>query len=130
MNHKDEQLQRNIENNQPVEKSPDATAYRTIFDALKKEPYQLPNHFADSVVRRVEAGSKGLSSDYVWMGIGLFAFFLTAVVIAVLMKVSVNFGAFKFISGYGGLLVFGLLFILALQWVDKSIIRKNLQSNH
>jgi hypothetical protein len=34
-----------------------------------------------------------------------------------------NFGVLRFISGYPGLFVFGALFILALQWIDKKLIR-------
>jgi hypothetical protein len=36
-----------------------------------------------------------------------------------------SMGAFKFISGYPGLVVFAILFVSALQWVDHKMVRKS-----
>ena len=42
------------------------------------------------------------------------------------LQFRVHVGVFKFITGYPGLIVFGIAFVLALQWVDKEVVRKNL----
>ena len=119
----DEQLQTNIEKGHRTEDSLDSKAYQKVFDALKKEPYQLPFHFADRVMKRMEV-QEDLSKDYFWFGLGLFIFIAGAVVAAVLANFKLNFGAFKFISGYPGLLLFGTIFIALIHYIDKQLLNK------
>ena len=50
---------------------------------------------------------------------------IIAMVVAILMtNFKFNFGAFRFISGYPGLVTFALLFVLSLQWLDRKVVRK------
>ena len=71
MNLSDEELQSNIEKGYRVDDTLDSRAYQKVFDALKKEPYHLPFHFADRVMKRMEA-QKSLSKDYFWFGLGCY----------------------------------------------------------
>src|SRR6267143_1749193 len=119
----DEELQRNIEKGYPVNDTLDSKAYQKVFDALKMEPYQLPFHFADGVIKRMEAQGD-LSKDYFWFGLGLFVFIAGAVVAAVLANFKLNLGGLKFISGYAGLFLFGLTFILLIHYIDKRFLSK------
>jgi hypothetical protein len=117
----DEELQNSIEKGNRVDDTLDSRAYQKVFDALKKEPYQLPVHFADRVISRMEAQG-GLSKDYFWFGLGLFVFIVGAVVAALLANFKLNFGALKFISGYPGLFVFGAIFIALIHYIDKLLL--------
>lgn len=120
----DEELQAEIEKGHAGGDSPDSKAYQKVFDALKKEPYQLPATFADSVVSRIQASSPGLSNDYFWFGLGIFTFITAALIATTMTDFKISFGAFKFVSGYSGLLLFGLAFILLIQWFDKQFVRR------
>ena len=122
----DEQLQRDIETNRCDEKSVDAKAYRTIFDVLKKDQYELPYGFADRVIRQLEARKQESSNDYVWLGVGL-SFLLVASVATFIflnIKLTLDLGAFKFLSGYGGLILFSLFLIGAFHLIDKLVVQK------
>ena len=123
MTTKDEELQNQIERADSSVDGIDAYAYKKVFDALKQEPdFHLPTNFADKVVQKIEA-KKESSSDFLWFGIGIFMFAVAAIVSIVLTDFKVSFGAFKFISGYPGLFIFGLGFILFIQWLDKKLLR-------
>ena len=110
-------------------------AYRTVFDAMKKGPsYKLPSNFADKVMVKIEMASQRSSSrELVWLYLGLASFVIAAGVAMVMTNFGelnfgelnfdkIDLGALKFISGYPGLFIFGGLFILGLQWIDKKFI--------
>jgi len=119
----DENLQNEIEKGDAPIVGIEASAYKKVFDVLKKEPdFTLPVNFADKVVARIEA-KKESSRDLIWIGAGVATFIIAAIISVALTNFRFNFGAFRFISGYPGLVAFGVVFILALQWVDKKLIR-------
>jgi hypothetical protein len=104
----------------------DNLAFSTVDRALKREPeFQLPSDFSDRVIARIEAKPES-ASDMVWMGAGIFAFVIAAIVAVALTDFKFNFGVLKFISGYPGLVVFGIMFVLVLQWIDRKVIQKKL----
>jgi len=119
----DEELQNQIEKGQMVDGA-EASAYQRVFSALKKEPaFVLPANFSDDVIKRIEIVRPQASKDNLWFGLGIFGFFLAAVISIVLTGFNPSVGAFKFLSGYPGLFVFGIMFILMLHFFDKKFIR-------
>ena len=60
-----------------------------------------------------------------WLGLGIVSFAIAMVVAIAMTDFKLNFGVLKFISSYPGLIIFGALFILALQWLDKKLIPRN-----
>jgi len=123
MTTKDEELQNQIERAGSSSEGVDAYAYKKVFDVLKQEPdFHLPINFADKVVQKIEA-KKELSNDYIWFGLGIFMFAIATIVAIVLTDFKVSFGALKFIAGYPGLFIFGIAFILFIQWLDKKLVR-------
>ena len=123
----DEQLQQKIESGELVNNK-EGLAYRKIFDALKKEPYQLPTSFADRVMLQLNAESSTLFKDYIWLSVGLLCFFVAAVASLAFIhyKFSLglfSWGAFRFISGYPGLILLSVILIGAFQWLDKKLVR-------
>jgi hypothetical protein len=110
-----------------VNESDDARAYQRIFDALKKEPdFHVSLPFADRIVALIE--KKEEKRDYWWMAGGIFLIVVTLIVTLALTEIHWTTGAFTFVSGYPGLIVFGISFILLLQWVDKKLIKKQIRS--
>lgn len=107
----------------------DGVAYKKVFDAISTEPhFNLPINFADKVVQQIETKeANSTSKEMRWLAAGIFLLVIGAVVGANLSGFQPSFGAFKFWASYPGLLVFGLIFILFIQWLDKKIIGKSLE---
>ena len=121
----DEELQNNIEKGFAGQES-DGEAYRRVFDALKREPsFKLSSDFADKVIRnRHGVPHSSATRELVWLYVGLFSFIVVAGIAIFLTGFKINLGVLKFISGFRGLIVFGVMFILALQWIDRRFVRK------
>jgi|SRR6185295_5905373 len=107
--------------------SADDNAYRRVFDALKREPtFQLPADFAGAVLRKrqpakpVEAGR-----EIFWIYAGIAAFVIAAGISIFLTGFTLNFGVLRFLPSHAGLVIFGIAFIIALQWVDKRFIKRS-----
>jgi hypothetical protein len=126
MKRTDEELQNQIEKGLLNESGEDARAYQRIFAALKKEPdFHVSLPFADRIVAIVE--KKEEKRDYFWMAAGIFLIVVALIVSLALAKIHWTTGVFTFISGYSGLIIFGIAFILLLHWVDKKIIKKRIE---
>jgi len=120
----DEELQSSIEGGDPM-KSRDAAAYKRIIHALQREPdFVLPATFANSVIGRLGRSSARSSRDMFWLYAGMASCMITLVVAILLTDFTFTFGAFRFISGYPGLITFAIGFILGLQWLDRRFVRK------
>jgi hypothetical protein len=104
----------------------DAKIYKKIFDALQREPdFKLPSSFADRVISRIESARES-RTEIVWLVIGVFSFIVAGSIAVALTNYKLDFGVLKFISGFPGLVAFGVAFILGLHWFDKRFIRKPL----
>ncbi|MEY4931376.1 MAG: hypothetical protein RI909_2100 [Bacteroidota bacterium] len=125
MKRAEEELQHQIENGLVINESDDARAYQRVFDALKNEPdFHVSLPFADRILAIIE--KKEEQRDYWWMAAGIFLTVIALIVSLALTSAHWTAGAFTFLSGYPGLVVFGIAFILLLHWVDKKVIRKQI----
>jgi hypothetical protein len=59
-----------------------------------------------------------------WLYAGVAACLITLLVAILLTGFQFTFGAFRFLSGYPGLIAFAIGFILGLQWLDRKFVRK------
>lgn len=104
-------------------------AYQYVFKSLKKEPaFHVSISFSDRVVSMLD--KKEERRDYWWMAGGIFLSVIALIVTLVIVKTEFTTGIFTFLSGYKGLVVFGVAFILILHWVDKKVIKKHLVNSH
>ncbi len=122
----DEQLQDSIERGGSPD-SDDAKAYGVVFKALKTSPYELPAHFADSVVSRMESSSR----DILWLATGLAVLICGAGASFYFSGAeglwSINLvGVF---SGYSGVIFFGIVFAVIINWIDRRYIRAHLRGS-
>ncbi len=125
MKRPEEELQNQIEKGLVDESSEDARAYQRVFDSLKKEPdFHVSLPFADRIIALID--KKEEQRDYWWMAAGIFLTVIALIVSLVLTSANWTAGVFTFVSGYPGLVAFGIVFILLLQWVDRKVIKKQI----
>lgn len=126
MNPYEEELQKRIEEGQmPKGDESDVRAYGEIFRVLKKEPgFELPSNFADRVVGRVmEKRTRDLSKEYFWFGAGIVFLAVSFLATVYFTGFSPDLGFLKSMADYKGLVIFGALFIVLLNWLDKRLVR-------
>ncbi|MBL7872935.1 MAG: hypothetical protein JNM78_15065 [Cyclobacteriaceae bacterium] len=123
----EEDLQNKIEQGLTSDASIDGEAYQYVFKSLKKEPtFHVSTSFADRVVSMLDR--KEERRDYWWMAAGIFLSVIALIVTFALVKAELTAGVFTFLSGYQGLVIFGIAFILLLHWVDKKVIKRQLST--
>lgn len=124
----EEELQNFIESEKKGDGSLDHIAYERVFRALSHEPSNtLPVNFADKVVQMVELRrAEKISSKEVIIIASVFILSLAVFIASLLLtKFKLEWGFLRSMNEYKGLFIFGFVFILLLQWVDKTILRRN-----
>lgn len=97
-----------------------------INKALEKEPeYDLPHGFADRVMAIIQrkAVEKEAKRDRLWLVLGLVGIAIAFVYAATAVQFKPGVGVFTFLSGYWGLILFGVLFVIALNVIDKRLLK-------
>ncbi|MBS1977087.1 MAG: hypothetical protein JST46_06930 [Bacteroidetes bacterium] len=122
----DEELQSRIEQGQ-VGNSGDDLAYDIVFRALRRESFQLPPDFAFKVLDRYREAKSNYRYDHVFLLIGLILLMVACVVAFVLTDFKPQIPALVMVSDRIGQVVFGVLIILLLQWIDRKVVRKQVQ---
>lgn len=127
MNAYEEEMQAKLEEGQtPVGDGMDVKAYQTVFRALKKDPdYRLRPDFAEHVAARVMASrTRGFSKDYLWFAAGIL--FLIAALVGTIVYTGFrfDFGFLNVMADYKGLAIFGIVFIMFLNWLDKKLVKE------
>lgn len=93
-----------------------------VLKALEKgASFELPNDFADRVVRRIQL-QKESQRDRWWLVVGIVSLIGAFVFAFANVEFKPSVGVFTFFKGYWGLAIFGVLFVVALQVIDKRII--------
>lgn len=127
MNRYEEELQNNIEaGRQTGEDDADVKAYREVFRVLSKPPQtSLPPDFADRIVARIEEKREHESEkDLIWFSAGIAIMVLVLVATVLYTGFSLDLGFLKEMSGYAGLFIFGVAFIMLLNILDKKLVIK------
>ena len=120
-------MQKNLESGEtPQGDGLDIKAYEQVFRALKKEPaYQLSSRFAETVVAKVILKEHGRDSkDYFWFGAGIFFLLMAFIGTVLFTGFRLDFGFLSVMSDYSGLAIFGILFVLFLNWLDRRLVRR------
>ncbi len=103
----------------------DSKVYVQVFRALSQKPsFKLSVHFADRLISRIIEAQTRRSArrDFLYLTGGLFSLVLAAIIVILITGFRPGSGAFAFIHRYNGLIIFGAVFIIFLQWVDKKIL--------
>jgi hypothetical protein len=105
--------------------SDDEKVYQQIFSVLEKEPmYTLPASFAEGVVHKIQRErARATKREYFWLCAGIVMLVIAMVVAIIFSDFKINAGFLSGVSAYKGLFVFGAIFILILNWLDRKFIR-------
>src|SRR5688500_15140580 len=125
MNVNDEELQNELVNGRtPEADSMDIRAYKKVFRALEKSPgFALQPGFAEKTVARLVAQQQAKPSrDYFWFGAGIFFLIASAIATVLFTGFTLNFGFLNVMADYKGLAIFGILFVVFLNWLDKRLV--------
>jgi hypothetical protein len=126
MNTSDEFIQKQIEEGIPTSGT-DADAYQVVFNSLKKEPhFRLSADFATKV-SMLASPEKSFNWEKFLLISGGIGFLVSLIYAIISVHTTFSFGAFTFLSSYQGLLVFGVIFILVLNWLDKKLMHSRAQ---
>jgi hypothetical protein len=124
----EEELQRKIEQGQPLPDNQDVIAYQQVFRNLSKVPdYSLHAFFADRVIQKVMARKQAQESskDLWWFGVGIFFLVVTLIVAFAVsfayFRFKLEFGFLNAIADYKGLLVIGVLLVLIFNRFEKKL---------
>jgi hypothetical protein len=110
------------------EEAPKDNVDEVVLKALQAEPrFELPLGFADRLVAMVELriALKEARRDRWWLAGGIVSIVIALVYAFTMVSFKPGVGVFTFFSGYKGLVIFGVLFVVALHLVDKFLLRKN-----
>ena len=127
MNAYEEEIQRNLEQGKtPKGDGLDVKAYQEIFRALQKDPrHDLPSDFASRVAARVVARHQSrISRDYFWFGAGMLFLVIAFLATVLFTGFRFDFGFLNVMADYKGLVIFGIAFIVLLNWLDKRLVKE------
>lgn len=100
---------------------------KVVNEALEKAPlFELPYNFADRVVLKIQqqAVEKDAKRDRVWLAVGLVSIVGALVFAFTQVSFKADVGVFTFFKGYAGLVIFGIVFVIALHIIDKRLFKK------
>jgi hypothetical protein len=121
MNTSDELIQKQVEEGS-ASFGADADAYKVVFNSLKKEPgIKLSADFAYKVSQLASSPEKSFNWEKFLLISGGIGFIIALIYAIVSVEATFSFGIFTFLSSNQGLLVFGIIFILGLNWLDKKL---------
>lgn len=120
----EDELQRSVEEGN-VSNDIDAKTYEIVFEGLKKDPnYKLTSGFADRVIELAARQSSGsASTEFIWLGVGIFLLIVAFIVAMTKITLPSDFGFLSTMSSYVGLVIFGIIFIGLLNFIDRKFIQ-------
>lgn len=125
MKNSDEIIQKQIEGGNLPE-GLEGESYKVVFNALKKNPeFKLPSNFAHRVAAIAKAPAKAFNWDKFFLISGCISFLIALTYAILSLHATFSVGVFSFISGYPGLIVFAIIFVILLNWIDKKWISKS-----
>lgn len=127
MNQYEEQLQNDLERGEmPQGDELDVRSYRQVFQALKKDPgHALSEHFAERVVAALITRQQSKDSRaYFWFAIGIMLLIIACLGTIIFIGYRFDLGFLRAMSDYKGLAVFGVVFVLIINWLDKRLVKE------
>jgi len=102
----------------------DSKAYHKVFRGLEALPAtRLAETFADRVVSRIEARSRRSErASYVWISLGSLSLLIALAIALSKVNFNADLGVLRYLYEMRGLVVFAILFIGLLQWVDRKLV--------
>jgi hypothetical protein len=98
-----------------------------IKSALEKEVnFRLPQNFSDRIIQLIAQRAR---QERRWELTGIVSaavlFVVALIVTLYLTEFKFGFGTLTFLNNHIGLFAFGIIFIVALQFIDKKLVRRH-----
>jgi hypothetical protein len=109
------------------DKSIDSSAYQKVFQALGNQPvHTLSPNFADKVVEKIlQKKTSRITGAELTLAIVGVAFSIIIFIIAIILTgFKIQLGFLESLQSFKGLMIFGIAFILLLNWFDKLVVRR------
>jgi hypothetical protein len=122
----DEEMQNRANDSKSGEMS-DEKAYRLVFNALGKEPVvDVAPGLADRVILRLQErkAARKASSDWIFAVGGGIVFLAGLIITIVVTGFKPDFGFLNEIADFKGIFIFGAVFIILINILDKQLMRK------
>ena len=98
-----------------------------VSSVLEKESeFDLPPGFSDRVLNMIHQKilQREMRRDRWWLILGIVSMLPMLVYAFTKVKFTPGVGVFTFLSGYWGLITFGVLFVIALHILDRRLFKK------
>jgi divalent metal cation (Fe/Co/Zn/Cd) transporter len=124
MSEREEDLQKRIEQGDHVENDLDAAAYSKLFSVIGNEPsINLSKNFAERISSMILLKKKKEARrDFLWLSFGVVFLVVGLIVTAALAGLTMQLGFLLEISAYAGVFIFGIVMIIAFNWLEKRTI--------
>ena len=124
MNKEDEHIQHAMESgSEPVGDRLEIAAYHEVFNRLSNQPELKITSDLESIVlaKIIKRRQQQSRRDYIWLGVGIFSLLITCVIALVFSNFKLSAAMFSNIPSITGLIMFGIVFVLVLNGLDKKI---------
>jgi hypothetical protein len=122
----EEKIQKDLEAGKPANTS-DELAYQYVFRALKKElNVNLPTGFADALVMQIQKRNENKRSifEILLAILGGISILVGLIFTITVMEFKPDFGFLTAVGKYKGVFIFGMAFILIINFFDRYLMRK------
>jgi hypothetical protein len=123
----EEELQKRVEGDTGnPEGDLDVKVYQKIFVTLSKtSEINISPSFADRIVQITSSKLiRESRRDLWWLGCGIAMLLIAFVVAIIYTGFKIDMGFLSAMADYKGLFIFGIVFVIALNWIDKRIVKK------
>ena len=130
VNGKDSEVQQRIESGAHPSNT-DEQAYWLVFRALHKEiEIPLSDSFAERVTflvkeRQAESTKRKSLFDFILFAVGVLVLIVAFIVSVAMTEFTFDLGFLKALNDYRGLIVMGVLLVIAFNIIDVRVIRKH-----
>lgn len=130
---RDEELQKQIQDNdlhQVNKDDPAVIAYLSLFRTLTRATeYTMPRHLPEVVIKKLMKRQTRIFrlQEFFWFSAGALPLLIAAVFTATRLEFKIDLGFLNAFT-YKGVLVFGILVIAILNYIDRRLIQKNKKS--
>lgn len=124
MNKEDEHIQHAMESgSEPAGDRLEIAAYHEVFRRLANQPELKITSDLESIVlaRIIKRRQQQSRRDYIWLGIGIFSLLLACLIALVFSNFKLPSAMFSRIPSITGVIIFGIVFVLLLNGLDKKI---------
>jgi uncharacterized membrane protein len=128
MNQEEEDIQHALESGStPLGNGREIAAYKAVFSSLSKLPELKTSSDIESIVlaRIIKRRQQQSRRDYIWLSLGIFLLFIACIIAVAFSGVKMHTSFLTRIPDVTGIVIFGIVFVVALNRLDKKLVLKD-----